>query len=133
MAPTTHALGLIDTDILVDATRGLVDAVTFLAAQQAAAGVQVSVISAMELIAGCRNAVELVQVQQFLNRVTVLPITSCILQTAYQLMQTFYLSHGLLIPDSLIAATALESGLTLFTKNTRHFQMIPGLNVLRPY
>ena len=32
-----------------------------------------------------------------------------------------------------IAATALEHGLTLDTKNVRHFQMIPALTVARPY
>jgi predicted nucleic acid-binding protein len=48
-------------------------------------------------------------------------------------MQRFYLSHGLLIPDALIAATALDYGVTLYTKNVRHFLMIPGLTVVRPY
>jgi predicted nucleic acid-binding protein len=38
----------------------------------------------------------------------------------------------LLIADALIAATALELGLTLYTRNVRDFQMIPGL-VVRPY
>jgi predicted nucleic acid-binding protein len=52
---------------------------------------------------------------------------------AHQLMNSFFLSHGLLIPDALIAATALELGLTLCTKNIRHFQMIEGLEVSRPY
>ena len=37
-------------------------------------------------------------------------------------MQSFYLSHGLLIPDALIAATALEYDWTLYTKNIRHFR-----------
>jgi predicted nucleic acid-binding protein len=48
-------------------------------------------------------------------------------------MQTFTLSHGLEIPDALIAATALELSLPLYTLNDRHFRMIPGLTVLRPY
>jgi predicted nucleic acid-binding protein len=48
-------------------------------------------------------------------------------------MQRFYLSHGLLIPDALIAATALDYGITLYTKNVRHFRMISGLTVVRPY
>ena len=40
---------------------------------------------------------------------------------------------ALIDSDALIAATALENGLTLMTKNTRHFQMIPKLEVVRPY
>lgn len=132
MATASGAAGLTDTDILIDAARGVADAVAFLAAQQAA-GVHVSIISAMELVAGCRNKAELAQVQQFLKRVIVLPISATASQTAYQLMESFFLSHGLLIPDALIAATALEHGLALHTKNVRHFQMISALKVARPY
>lgn len=60
-------------------------------------------------------------------------MTAAISQTAYGLMTTFFLSHGLLIPDSLIGATALEHGLARHTKNARDFRMIPGLVVIRPY
>ncbi len=109
------------------------DAVAFLTAQQVGAGVHVSIISAMELVAGCRNKVELARVQQFLQQVTVLPVSATASQTAYELMESFFLSHGLLIPDALIAATALEDGLTLHSKNNRHFRMIPALMVVRPY
>jgi predicted nucleic acid-binding protein len=48
-------------------------------------------------------------------------------------MEAFSLSHGLQIPDALIAATALEHGLPLNTKNVRHFQMTPGLIIHRQY
>src|SRR2546426_4965080 len=112
MAAAKVAAGLIDTDILIDATRQVADAIAFLAVRQAAEGIRISIISAMELVRGCRNATELAQVQQFLQRVTLLPVSSGASQTAYQLMQSFFLSHGLLIPDALIAATALEHNLT---------------------
>ena len=48
-------------------------------------------------------------------------------------MDSFFLSHGLVIPDALIAATALEHGLALYTRNVRDFQMIPSLTLVRPY
>ena len=133
MASPSIPPGLIDTDILIDAQHGLSEAVAFLTDQQAAGAVQISVVSAMELIAGCRNVSELALVQQFLQSITVLPITVTASQTAYQLMPLFFLSHGLLIPDALIAATALDRGLTVYTRNVRHFQMIPGLQVVQPY
>lgn len=124
---------MIDTDILIDAERGIPDAASFLAVQHASTGVRLSVVSAMELMVGCRDAVEMGRLGQFLAYTTVLPIHVAISEKAFQLMESFRLSHGLLIPDGLIAATALEHGLTLFTKNVRHFQMIPGLAVVRPY
>ena len=133
MAPTSDAPGLIDSDILIDATRNFPDAKAFLDRQRAADGIRVSIVSAMELTAGCRNATELKQVQQFLERTTVLPITASVSQTAYGWMQAFFLSYGLLVPDALIAATSFEAGLVLYSKNTRHFEMLPGLRVIRPY
>ena len=48
-------------------------------------------------------------------------------------METFYLSHGLGIPDALVAATAIHHQLVLYTRNVRHFQMIPDLKVVPPY
>jgi predicted nucleic acid-binding protein len=54
-------------------------------------------------------------------------------QSASQVVDILYLSHGLAIPDALIAAIALDHHLPLSTKNVRHFQAIPGLVVIRPY
>ena len=133
MATTPHAAALIDSDGLIDAARGHLEARAFLNNQNRAFRVQISTISAMELIVGCRNKIELSQTRRFLEPVRILPVDPNISDTAYSLIQTFTLSHGLMIPDALIAATALENGLTLMTKNTRHFQMIPKLEVVRPY
>lgn len=33
--------------------------------------------------------------------------------------------------DTLVAATALEVGLSVVTNNERHFKIVPGLNVIR--
>lgn len=132
MATTPHADGVIDSDILIDAMNGIVDAITFLEEQQGIK-VQISIVSAMELIAGCRNKTEMRELQKFLQRCTLLPITATISQTAFQLMELFYLSHGLILPDALIAATAMEHNLKLYTRNTRHFRMIPELKVNQPY
>jgi predicted nucleic acid-binding protein len=133
VAQTREPKRLIDTDVLVDALRGMTDAIDFLASLQADSALQISVISAMELIAGCRNAQELARLQQFLQQIRILQVDANISWRAYQLMHSFFLSHGLLIPDALIAATALEFNLTLCTKNIRHFQMIPDLELFRPY
>ncbi len=133
MAGTNIVAGLIDSDILIDATHAVPDAHNLVVAQRSSGGLNISVISAMELVQGCRNSIELTQIRQFLHHAIILPVNSSASQTAYQLMDTFFLSHGLMIPDALIAATALERSLTLYTKNIRHFQMIPQLSVVRPY
>ncbi len=35
-------------------------------------------------------------------------------------------------PDALIAATALQHGLTLVTRNARHYRPVPGLRIESP-
>jgi predicted nucleic acid-binding protein len=71
--------------------------------------------------------------ESFLSFTVVHEITPLVSQVARDLVKTLCLSHGLMIPDALIAATALSLGLPLYTKNVRHFQMIPSLVVVRPY
>lgn len=82
MAAESAGAGLTDTDILVDAARGVEQAARYLAEWQALGEVRVSVISAMELIAGCRDKTQLSQVKQFLARIHVLPITTSISHAA---------------------------------------------------
>lgn len=133
MAATAHAAGLTDTDVLIDASRRVPAAMTYVAEAIAAGTLVVSIVTAMEMIQGCRNQAALAQVRRLLHRAVVLPLDGNVSQRAYALMDTFFLSHGLLIADALIAATALEHSLTLLTRNVRDFRMIPGLVVQRPY
>ena len=133
MAAAAGSQGLIDTDILIDAARGVVAAMAFLNGQLALAALHISIISAMELVAGCRNRGELLVVKRFLQTVTVVPVTAAGSRRAIRLMESFSLSHGLEVPDALIAATALTRRRRLYTKIVRHFQMIPSLVVVRPY
>lgn len=66
MAAAGHAPGLIDSDLLIDAERGLPNAIAFTLAQQSLAGMQISAVTAMELIVGCRNRRELQVLENFL-------------------------------------------------------------------
>lgn len=123
--------GIVDTDILVDALRRVTAATAFL--REAESSLTVASITQMELIQGCRNAAELHRLEQFLRRFAVRGLSEPIGSIGTSLMRRYRLGHGLLLPDALIAATALEHEVTLYTKNVRHFRMIPGLTVVRPY
>jgi len=118
---------LVDTDVLIDAARGIPDALASLQTHGASGALAVSVITEMELIVGCRNKAELQALRRFLSRYSVRPVTAAVSQQASGLVEQFALSHGLRIPDALIAATALDGGLPLLTKNQRDFRFIPGL------
>jgi predicted nucleic acid-binding protein len=107
--------GLIDTDVLIDALRNVPQAVGFLASQQTGGSIAISVITAMELVAGCRDARELSLLDQFLLNFSILPMSASASSSAHQLMRAHTLGHGLTVPDALIAASALEHGGILFT------------------
>ena len=49
---------------------------------------------------------------------------------ATELIEDYYLSHGILIPDAIIGATAIETDLSLFTYNTKDFKYLPGIKLL---
>jgi len=125
---------LLDSTVLVDVSRGHNDAIDFVDFErQAGHEVMFSVVTAMELIVGCRNKREVEEVQKLIAGFTVLEIMPPISRKAYELLVEFNKSHGLQIPDALIAATALVEGVTLTTANTRHFSMIEGLSLRQPY
>lgn len=133
MVGPTEPERLIDTDILVDYTRGVDAAAEFLNEQLSLLQFRVSVVTAMELVQGVRNLTQLRTTQQLLDQATIVLVSDSISLAAYRLMETYRLSHGLMIADALIAATALDQDMVLYTRNVRHFQMIPGLDVRRPY
>ena len=123
---------LIDTDILIDVARSVNIAIERLNAETQTASLKISIITQMELIIGCRNKTELQHLQRFLQRYEVIPLDETISNKARQLLEEDYLSHGLLIPDAFIAATALVREIPLLSKNQRDYRFISQLNLL-PY
>lgn len=123
---------LIDTDILIDAGRSIGDAVSFLQHTEQTGQLLISTITQMELMVGARNKSELRLLEKFLKRFTIVKVNESIADVAVDLVRQYRLSHGLLIPDALIAATAIVTSETLATKNRRDYQFIVGLT-LSPY
>lgn len=70
--------------------------------------------------------------QQFLQRFQILQISEQTSERGIDLLTQYNLSHGLLIPDALIAATAITLDHLFVTKNQRDFRFISELNLL-PY
>ena len=61
-----------------------------------------------------------------------MPITPRISKRAIELIDTYSNSHGLLLGDALIAATALENDLTVVTYNVDDFKFIQDLKWQKP-
>ncbi len=123
---------LIDTDILIDAGRGIQQALDCLDNYEAQGTLAISVITELELIVGCQNKRELQKLEKFLRRFEIKMLNGQASNITVDLIKQYRLSHGLLIPDALIAATAITFQLPLLTKNQRDFRFIRGLQLL-PY
>ncbi|HEX8246272.1 MAG TPA: type II toxin-antitoxin system VapC family toxin [Longimicrobium sp.] len=123
---------LFDTDVLIDAARGVVTALDVLEDAAREHALAISIITQMELIVGCRNKAELRAADKFLQRFSVLLPGEAAYDQAVGLLHQYRLSHGLQIPDAVIAATALTEGVPLVSKNQRDYRFIPDLQLL-PY
>lgn len=123
---------LVDTDVLVDIGRKVEEAVACLAQVERRSAPAVSAITYLELIVGCRNKTELGKLDRFLARFQVVRLAEAISDRSVQLLRRYRLSHGLLIADALIAATALTFEMPLVTKNQRDYRFIEELQLL-PY
>jgi predicted nucleic acid-binding protein len=121
---------LLDTNIMVDLTRGSAKAADYLDSLGGAC--LLSSITALELIAGARSQREVNDLDVMISAYEQVAPTPDIARRAYYLMKTHAKSGGLQALDSLIAATALEEGLTLATKNRKHFRMIHDLKLEVP-
>ncbi len=84
----------------------------------------------MEMIIGCRNKKELTLLENFFQRFEILSLDNRISDTATELLKTYRLSHGLLIADALIAATAIVNGTQLISKNQKDYRFIEQLDLL---
>jgi predicted nucleic acid-binding protein len=125
-------LVIVDTDVLIDASRGVSEAVTCLQQIEQQSSLAISVITQMELFIGCRDKAELRTVEGFLARFQIVRLNEQISDRAVDLLRRYRLSHGLLIADSLIAATVLYFDNPFVSKNQRDYRFIANLNLL-PY
>jgi predicted nucleic acid-binding protein len=117
---------LIDTDVLIDYLRAKPEAVAFVESH-----IEDSFLSALtvaELYQGMRDS-ERSRMETMLSAFTILPVTSEVAVKGGIFSRDYRPSHGCGLADCLIAATAATHGLTLQTKNKKHFPMLSNVNV----
>ncbi|WOK05696.1 type II toxin-antitoxin system VapC family toxin [Imperialibacter roseus] len=125
-----------DTDVMIDfwdvaakrhdSTREIVENVIRLD------NVLLSVVTKMELLSGALNKRDLNRLNKKLTRFNISLLSEAISIKAVELLLKYRLSHGLTFPDALIAATAIVTGLELFTYNLKDFVFIQGLKLFTP-
>jgi tRNA(fMet)-specific endonuclease VapC len=121
---------LIDSDILINHTRGVAEAAEFLRSHMTESRLCISSITQMEWLIGALDKSEQRRIECFLQRFVVVKINAAVCDQAVRYVRRYALSHRLQSPDALIAATATVHGIPLATSNTRDYDFIRGLRLV---
>lgn len=117
---------LIDSNIIIYAASGNFPALTDWLAEQEAI---VSAVTMLEVLGYHKlQKEEKAELENLFSQLTVMYPTPEIFRWATHLRQERKLSLG----DALIAATALNEGISLATHNTADFSWISGLSIIDP-
>jgi predicted nucleic acid-binding protein len=120
---------LLDTDVMIDVSRGDADAASYV---DSLSDSVISIITAQELIVGARDKRDAAAIDSLISTYSIEHLDDAAGLLAYDLLKRYAKSDGLRTFDLLIAATALERGLVLATRNRKHFAMIGGLQIEVP-
>ena len=66
-----------------------------------------------------------------MNKLKVVHVNESISTRSLELIERYTKSHGLGLPDSIIASTAIEHEMQLFTSNTKDFKFISSLELYK--
>ncbi|MDR1786474.1 MAG: type II toxin-antitoxin system VapC family toxin [Spirochaetaceae bacterium] len=119
---------LCDTSVLIEYLRGNT-AIQKRLLRDKAGGLAIPTIAIMELLVGTFNQNEIRLIKKTFKDYRVIEIDETVSTLARNFIESYARSHGLLIPDALIAATAITRKLPLFTLNRADFQFIPQLKL----
>ena len=119
---------LCDTDIFIEAFKNNTLATGSLR-RIGFQNIALSAITLMELYFGALNKRELVKIKSRLKKLEIINLDQKITETAINMIERYAKSHGLHIPDALIAATAICRGLQLLTYNVKDFKFVEGIRL----
>ena len=121
----------IDTDVVIDYLRGVDNARDFFKHQTKIGPLYLSVITLGEIYSGkdLDEESRLKIIEEFISNFEIALVTTSIAKTAGGLRR----NNSRPFADMLIAASALEYGFGLATRNTKHFKNIKNLKLVKPY
>jgi len=119
---------ILDTNVLIEILKGNNETVKKVESFDEI--LAISSISAMELFYGALNKNETKQLEKFVSLFEIIHLNETISKRALKLINRYAKSHSLDIPDSLIAATTIETKSKLFTYNIKDFRYIDNCNLI---
>ena len=115
---------LTDSDILIEVSRGRDKTMVsqWLELGQSDALILYSAVSAAELRAGARPP-EYTALDALFDSLLCVPIDAALGRRAGEYLRRYRRSHAVELGDALIAASAVERGARLWTRNRKHYPM----------
>jgi len=120
---------ILDTNILIDFLKGKPEAIDFVRELHT---IRTSVIVIAELYSGVIDKKEIDEIEKFLNHVEGIEVTSKIAIKAGLLRRQYIKSHGIGIPDAIIAATANDLNVPVASLDKKHLSVLTK-NLVVPY
>ena len=119
---------LIDTNVLSKIFYGDINVKNYVESLDAA----IETVVFIECIQGSISNADKNRIKKTLKKLNFYGLTNAIGKLAIDLVDLYSNSHGLLLADAMIAATALENNLTLITYNVDDSKFIKNLKVQKP-
>jgi len=121
---------LCDTNVIIEILKGNEKTIKIIESIRLE-NIAISSVTVMELYFGALNKRELSKIKKHLKALNIVHFDNDISELAVSMIESYSKSHGLQIPDAIIAATALSFDMKLFTFNLKDFKYIDELNLYK--
>ncbi len=120
---------LLDSSVVIDLQRGNPEVINKVY-EFAQENIFVTPIVIAEFYRGARDKHELAKCRKLIAKFKILTLNEDVVRTFTQFFDQFSLSHRPSIPDMLIAATAINYNISLYTLNKKDFHFIPSIQLI---
>ena len=120
---------ILDSSIIIDLQRGK-QAIINKVYEFEQENIFVTPIVIAEFYRGARDKGELAKCRKLIAKFNILALNEDVVKTFTQFFDEFSLSHRPSIPDMLIAATAINYNIPLFTLNKKDFHFMPAIQLI---
>ncbi len=123
-----------DSDVLIDYLRGHAPWAGRIRLEIETGHLATTAINSFELLSGAKGAAEQEKVSRLLAALTVLAVSAAASERAAEARRALEREgQGIGTADYLIAGVCLANGGVLLTRNTEHFERVPGLRITGRY
>lgn len=121
---------LVDTNILIYHTRGSSRSTEFLADLISRSSFFISILTEIEFLGWDKHTPEgFEKCKKLIETARIYPVNEAVATRAIELKRKTRIK----LADAVIAATAIEQGLNLATRNTEDFKAVEGIVVFNPF